>query len=130
MSTITTQAFSTLQAQQYVNLTTFRKNGTPMATPVWFAQVEDRLYIMTVADSGKIKRIRNNGRVLIAPATSSGKQLGPEVEALARVLPAAEVQVARNALDDKYGLFKAVFDFFMTVRGVERAWVEVRPVGE
>ena len=55
------------QKQKYLNLETFRKSGESMRTPVWFVQDGESLYVHTVANSGKVKRIRNNGRVNIAP---------------------------------------------------------------
>jgi uncharacterized protein len=129
MSEATTQTpFSILHKQQYANLFTFRKSGEAVKTPIWFAERGGRLYVMTVMDSGKVKRIRNNGRVQIGPSNSTGKPLGPTVEAQARLLSEPQdIQVAKNALDDKYGLMKAVFDFFGTLRGMDRAWIEITP---
>jgi PPOX class probable F420-dependent enzyme len=121
----TTAPFVALQRQQYANLFTFRKSGEAVKTPVWFAERDGRLYVMTTADSGKVKRIRNNARVLIGPADRMGNPRGPSVEARARLLGPAEEQVAKDALDEKYGLMKAVFDFFGTVSGMERAWIEI-----
>ena len=73
--------------QKYISLTTFRKNGVAVATPVWFGEDGDKLYVMTRSDMGKAKRIRNNPRVRVAPCTSRGKVTGPEFEASARILP-------------------------------------------
>src|SRR5215470_15122623 len=57
------------QGQKYLSLTSFRKSGVPVRTPVWFAEAEGKLYLFTNPKSGKAKRIRNNPRVLIAPCT-------------------------------------------------------------
>ncbi len=119
--------FSVLHRHQYANLFTFRKSGDAVKTPVWFALRDGKAYVMTTMDSGKVKRIRNNGRVLIGPSDRGGRPLGPTVEARARVLAPEEVAVAKDALDEKYGLMKAVFDFFMTVGNVQRAWIEIEP---
>jgi uncharacterized protein len=129
MTEATAQApFSILHKQQYANLFTFRKSGEAVKTPIWFAERQGRLYVMTTMNSGKVKRIRNNGRVQIGPSNSSGKPLGPTVEAHARLLSEpADIQRAKDALDDKYGLMKAVFDFFGTLSGMERAWIEIAP---
>src|SRR5512144_470956 len=62
--------------QEFLSFETFRKNGIGVKTPVWFAQEGDTLYIWTVGDSGKIKRIRNNPRVNIAPCKRFGKLTG------------------------------------------------------
>ena len=66
------------QGQKYLSLTSFRKSGVPVRTPVWFAEAEGKLYLFTNPKSGKAKRIRNNPRVLIAPCTMRGKVTGPE----------------------------------------------------
>ncbi len=123
----TTSYFAGLHRHEFANLITFRKNGQPVVTPVWFAERNGKLYVMTTANAGKVKRIRNNPQVEVGPSDRAGKPLGPTVTARARILPPEEVKVAREALDDKYGLMKAMFDFFMNVRGVERAWIEISP---
>lgn len=125
MAETTAAPFGALHRQQYANLFTYRKSGEAVKTPVWFAERGGRLYVMTGADAGKVKRIRNGGRVLIGPADRMGNPLGPTVEARARILGPGEEQVAKEALDAKYGLMKALFDFFGTLRGMERAWIEI-----
>ncbi len=120
-----TEIFAGLHKQQYANLITFRKSGQEVSTLVWFALKDSKVYVMTTMESGKVKRIRNNGRVMIAPANQSGKPLGPAVEAVARILPPEEEATAKIALDKKYGIFKAFFDFFMTLGGANRAWIEI-----
>ncbi|NTU78567.1 MAG: PPOX class F420-dependent oxidoreductase [Chloroflexales bacterium] len=123
--TTQTKDFSLLRKQQYANLFTFRKSGEAVKTPIWFAERGGKLYVMTSHDSGKVKRIRNNGKVVVGPSDARGKPLGPTVEARARLLGPDEMPVAKEALDIKYGLLKAVFDFFGTVSGMERAWIEI-----
>lgn len=103
-------AFAALAGQQYMNLTTFRKSGQGVVTPVWFAQEGPRLYVMTRPTAGKVKRIRNGVRVLVAPASARGEPLGEAVEARARLMEPAEARVAKRALDRKYGLLKKLFD--------------------
>lgn len=119
--------FELLKKHQYANLFTFRKSGEAVKTPVWFALRDGRAYVMTTLSAGKTKRIRNGGRVQIGPSDQRGTPLGPVVDGVARVLPPEEVGVAKAALDEKYGLMKAAFDFFLTVRGTERAWIEIVP---
>jgi len=53
--------------QKYINLETFRRDGRGVRTPVWFVQDGASLYVRTVADSGKVKRIRNQTQVNISP---------------------------------------------------------------
>jgi PPOX class probable F420-dependent enzyme len=91
-----------ISQQRYISLITFRKNGVPVPTPVWFGEQNDRLYVMTRTISGKYKRIRNNPQVKIAPCTIRGKVTGPEFAATARILPQNDWPMARKTITDKY----------------------------
>jgi PPOX class probable F420-dependent enzyme len=91
-----------VRGRKYISLTTFRKNGTGVATPVWFGEEEEKLYVMTQGEMGKMKRIRNNPQVKVAACTIRGKVTGPEFAATARVLPAEEHAPARQAINRKY----------------------------
>jgi uncharacterized protein len=91
-----------IQNQKYISLTTFRKNGASVATPVWFGEDGDKLYVMTRSDMGKMKRIRNNPAVRVALCTIRGKVMGPEFAATARILPAEEHAHARQTINRKY----------------------------
>ncbi len=93
-----------IRGQKYISLATFRKNGAKIATPVWFGEDGNKLYVMTRSDMGKIKRIRNNAQVTVAPCTVSGKVTAPEVPARARILPAEEHAHARQTINRKYWL--------------------------
>jgi PPOX class probable F420-dependent enzyme len=95
---------SAIRGQKYISLGTFRKNGAKIATPVWFGEDGDKLYVMTLSDMGKTKRIRNNPQVTVAPCTIRGKVSGPEVSASARILPAEEHAHARQTINRKYWL--------------------------
>jgi hypothetical protein len=88
--------------QKYISLTTFRKSGAAVATPVWFGEEGDKFYVMTRSDMGKTKRIRNNPQVQVAPCTIRGQVKGPSVTATARILPAEEHARARKAINRKY----------------------------
>ena len=93
-----TNPFPTLEGHKNINLTTFRKSGEPVVTPVWYVVLDGKLYVRTEAGSGKVKRIRNAPRVLLAPATVRGKQVGPESEARARILVPGEEELAESAM--------------------------------
>jgi PPOX class probable F420-dependent enzyme len=95
---------ATIRGQKYISLGTFRKNGEKVATPVWFGEEGDRLYVMTRSDTGKVKRIRNNPQVTVAPCTIRGKETGAEFSALARLLPPEEHAHARQTVNRKYWL--------------------------
>ncbi len=98
-----------LQRQKYISLTTFRKSGVPVPTPVWFAEADGKLYLFTNRKSGKVKRIRNNPRVQVAPCTFRGRVIGPAFDALARILSAPQSDYARQTMKKKYWLMRVPF---------------------
>ncbi len=73
-----------LDKQNYLNIETYRKTGVGVKTPVWFVQDDHTIYVRTLADSGKVKRIRNNRKVKIAPCKMDGALLGRWMPATAR----------------------------------------------
>ncbi|MGY1779319.1 PPOX class F420-dependent oxidoreductase [Geodermatophilus sp. SYSU D01036] len=87
----------------YVSLTTFRRTGEPVPTPVWAAPDGDGLVVWTRADSGKVKRLRHTARVTVAPCDVRGRVTGPVVEATAELLEPHEWRQARAALARRYG---------------------------
>jgi hypothetical protein len=91
-----------LHGQKYISLTTFRKSGAGVATPVWFGEQDGKLYVMTRSDMGKTKRIRNNAQVRVAPCTIRGKVTGPEFSATARLIAPEEFAEARKTITRKY----------------------------
>ena len=102
MQPMTSQIPAAIRGRKYISLTTFRKTGVGVPTPVWFGEEDGKLYVMTRSDMGKTKRIRNNAQVKVAPCTIRGKVTGPEFPATARVLPPEEHQRARKTINRKY----------------------------
>jgi PPOX class probable F420-dependent enzyme len=98
-----------IQRQKYISLSTFRKSGAAIPTPVWFGERDDKLYVMTRGDSGKYKRIRNNPQIRIAPCTIRGKVTGPDFGARARILPPEDWPLARRSIENKYWLARISF---------------------
>ncbi|MBM7804881.1 PPOX class probable F420-dependent enzyme [Geodermatophilus bullaregiensis] len=88
----------------YVSLTTFRRTGEPVPTPVWAAPDGDDLVVWTRADSGKVRRLRHTARVTVAPCDIRGRVHGPAVEATAGLVDRAEWPRALAALRRAYGL--------------------------
>lgn len=123
--TAQTSSFDLLRDQQYMNLITFRKSGEAIATPVWFVQDGARLYVVTAANAGKVKRVRNNARVDVGPSDRAGKPLGATMPARAHELPAAEHSRADALLTQKYGLQKRAIDLLQRVRGTQRTYLEI-----
>ena len=67
---------SVVKGHKYLSLTTFRKSGKPVATPVWFVEKEGQICVWTQSNSGKMKRLRHNSKVMVAPCTMRGKVIG------------------------------------------------------
>lgn len=95
--------FDTLEDHSYLSLTTYRKSGERVSTPVWFARAGDALYVFTDVESGKVKRIRNDPRVSLAPCDMRGRVRGGSIEAAARALDEHEFALADRAFAGKYG---------------------------
>ena len=87
-----------LARSRYISLTTYRRDGRAVATPVWFAPDGDRILVWTEEASGKAKRIRANGRATVATCDVRGKITGASYDATARVLPGSEFGVAHRIL--------------------------------
>jgi PPOX class probable F420-dependent enzyme len=98
-----------IQGQKYIRLTTFRKNGEVVHTPVWFGEEGNELFVMTRSDSGKCKRIRNNPQVQIAPCTIRGRVTGPAFVASGRILPPEDWSRAGQSIQKKYWLTRIPF---------------------
>ena len=128
MQQTSTKLFSQLQGRNFISLTTFRKNGEPVSTTVWFAQDGEKLYVLTWATAGKVKRIRHNAQVEITPCTFNGKLLGTATEAMASILPGDLAVCAIRALNRKYGFQKRVFDIYHMLRGIHRVYLEILPM--
>lgn len=112
--------------QQYLNLETFRKNGQGVKTPVWFAQEGPTLYIWTQVDSGKAKRVRNNGRVNVAPSRGDGAPLGEWSPASASRDDSLEtVEKVRRLFTKKYGLTFQAFALLGKLRNAKYTTLKI-----
>ncbi|MQA32453.1 PPOX class F420-dependent oxidoreductase [Modestobacter roseus] len=94
---------TSLPASRYVSLTTFRRSGEPVSTPVWAAPAGEALVVWTNAGSGKVKRLRDTARVTVAPCDVRGRVEGPAVAATAELLDLAKWPSAARALGRRYG---------------------------
>ena len=119
------EKISAFAGQKYLNLETYRKNGNAVATPVWFAEDAGVLYIYSLANAGKVKRIRNNPRVRVMPCDMRGKPKGEWVEARARILDAAGAERAHRLLDKKYGWMKKIGSLYSKLMKRERAAIAI-----
>ncbi len=113
--------------QPYINVETFRKSGVGVQTPVWFVQDAGKLYVRTVKNSGKMKRLKNFSRVRVAPCDSRGGLKGTWVEGEAHIiLHEAEIERVNQLLNKKYGLMKRIFDLMGKLRGDQSGAFEIQ----
>lgn len=127
--------FAGFSGQKYLNLETFKKNGQGVKTPVWFAaepsakldSTDAKLYVYTIGVSGKVKRIRNNSNIKIAPCNMRGDVQGEWVPAHAEIISGGEAVHGMQLLNKKYLPWKQLLDFFAMFRKRERTVFVIRP---
>lgn len=112
-----TPTFAELAKSQYILLTTFTKDGKPKPVPIWAAADGDRLLVITVGDSWKVKRIRNTPRVTLATCTIRGEPTSEAVEGTAAILDKSQTGAVYDAIGSRYGIVGKVFNFFSKLRG-------------
>jgi PPOX class probable F420-dependent enzyme len=122
-----TSGFGHLRGHQYALLVTYKRDGTPVPTAVWFALDGDSVVLRTETASGKVKRARRDPRVLLAPCSVRARPLGPAAEGRARVLDEAEWTRAEAALDAHYGLPRRLFEAPGDRLGLELVYLQVDP---
>lgn len=101
---------------KYISLATYKKDGTRVATPVWVARDGDHLYVITEADSGKAKRLRNSPRAEVAPCDMRGTVTGPVTEATAVLLDEPGTARVKALIDARYGLTAKAFSVMGSAR--------------
>jgi|SRR5580658_9643845 PPOX class probable F420-dependent enzyme len=127
--------FAAFRDHKYLSLKTFKKSGEGVPTPVWFAadprtdlsRNEARLYIYTIGNTGKVKRIRNNPRVKIAPCTMRGAVLGEWLDATAEIVMGKEAEFGMSLLNKKFFPWKQILAFFALFSRRERVVMAIRP---
>lgn len=119
----TVYTLSKLKDQRYISLTTFKRDGTPVSTPVWVVSDDGkRLLVWSAAKTWKVRRIRRDPNVLVAPATFRGKERGKRLTATARVIDDPGID---SLLREKYGWQKRLLDRFNRGRSTRWATIEL-----
>ena len=109
------------QNKEYIRLETFKKSGQAVSTPVWFVVEDGILYVRSYANSGKVKRMRNNSQVRVTPSDALGKSHGVTITGTAlRVNADAEIKISQ-LLYRKYGLKKMSFDLWGAIKQLDWA---------
>ncbi|HLF02171.1 MAG TPA: PPOX class F420-dependent oxidoreductase [Anaerolineales bacterium] len=114
-----------LRDHRYMRLTTYRRTGAPVTTPVWFVMNDHAVFLYTLASAGKLKRIRNNPKVTVAPADSRGNPLGAEYDGLAQILPETEGRMIDQLMGRKYGLQLTALKLMYRLQKVKRVFIQI-----
>ena len=112
--------------EQYMNVETYRKNGTAVRTPVWFVEVNGELCFTTETRSGKVKRLRRMAAIRVAPCKVNGELLGDWHPGMARFLGAEETPLVDKTFSRKYGFQKFLFDLLGKLQRRERVFLAIR----
>jgi PPOX class probable F420-dependent enzyme len=115
--------------QKYVSLTTYRRDGTPVATALWAVRDGDALAVWTVTDSWKVKRIRRNPEVVVAPCEFGGRLTGDPIPGRAEIMSAEDTRRVRQLIMRKYGLIGRLSIWGSLLRRGAAGTVGVRIVG-
>ncbi len=117
-----------LACEKTVLLTTFRRDGTGVGTPVHVAPGDGVAYARTFEPSGKLKRLRRSAAAVVAPCTFRGRVTGPPLDVVARELGGDEALRAAEALARKYPLMHGrLIPWLHRVKGVRTVHLELRP---
>ena len=124
-----TGGFDGLRGRRYAVVVTFRRNGEAVPSAVWYGvDAAGRIYVQTAVQSGKVKRIRNDPRALVAPSDVRGRPTGPVVAGRARVVPREEWPHAEATLAAAYGLGRKLYVRAFHMADDVQAYVEISPV--
>ena len=122
------RGFEHLQGHKYCLLVSYKRSGDPVPTPVWFGLGDGKLYVRSEATVAKVRRIRNDPRVRVAPCTVRGKPLGRPADGRARVLDdASDEEEAEAALRANYGLGRKIYEGAGGALGAETVYLEITP---
>ena len=107
---------------RYIALTTYRRDGRPVTTPVWAAPLNGNVYVVTARSTGKVRRLRATDRVRFAPSNMNGRRiLGAWHEGSGRVVEDEQRRgEALAALRRKYGWQMSLAILINRLRGLDR----------
>jgi PPOX class probable F420-dependent enzyme len=120
--------FDSLRGQRYAVVVTFRRHGDPVPSPAWLGVDEaGRAYLKTRQDAGKVKRLRNDSRTLIAASSVRGKPTGPAIRGTGRVLPREEWPHAEATLAAAYGIGRRISERVLGGPDEMVGYIEITP---
>ena len=103
--------------QKYINLETYKKDGTPIRTPVWFVIDTDLIYVITRDSTGKVKRLKNNQSVRIVPCSFKGKSKNGWVNGRAEKITGEKADKSIKLRKRKYGMYARLIGLFTSQKG-------------
>ena len=103
--------------QKYINLETYKKDGTPIRTPVWFVIDNDLIYIITRDSTGKVKRLKNNQNIRIVPCSFTGKSKSEWINGIAQKITGEMAEKAIKLRKKKYGFSAGLAGLFSSQKG-------------
>ncbi len=121
-----TDKLNQFAGQRYISLETYRRNGTPVRTPVWFVEHNGQLMFYTFVASGKAKRLRREPGVRVAPCGAGGDVTGAWLEGTARLLEGKEARELYAMLNRKYGWQRRLINLLAWLRPRPRAGYAIR----
>ena len=105
------QAIRDISASKCIALTTFKRDGSRISTPIWFNVIDGKIYVTTESSAWKVKRIVNNPNVQFAVCTQRGKVTGQTFGGTARILAPAELAAIIAAKKRRYFTFRLIHLF-------------------
>ena len=103
--------------QKYINLETYKKDGTPVRTPVWFVIGNDLIYVITRDSTGKVKRLENNQDVQIVSCSFKGEPKNEWIKGKAEKITGKEADIAIKLRKKKYGMSARLIGLFTSQKG-------------
>jgi len=103
--------------QKYINLETYKKDGTPVRTPVWFVIDNDLIYVITRDGTGKVKRLKNNQDVRIVSCSFKGEPKNEWIKGKAEKITGKEADIAIKLRKKKYGMSARLIGLFTSQKG-------------
>jgi hypothetical protein len=116
----------TFEKAKYINIQTFKKNGQPISTPVWFIIKDNKIFFRTGHKSGKIKRIRNNNNVKFALCDIRGKIKGEWREGIAKIENDSN-KIILSKINKKYGISSKLMKIFYKIKKIDIVILSIEP---
>ncbi len=116
----------TFEKAKYINIQTYKKNGQPISTPVWFIIKDNKIFFRTIHNSGKIKRIRNNNNVNFALCDIRGKIKGEWFEGLAKIENDSDNKIL-SQINKKYGISSILMKIFYKIKKIDIVILSIKP---